>query len=225
MTLTMSDGPLASSHPGAVNYTIDGPKHLLFASAFPRRVRYVLGGETVLDSENGVLLHESNLLPVLYVPREDVRGELARDEKVTHCPFKGDATHYSLAGVSEAVWGYEEPLVDWLEGRVAFYADKLDSVHDEDEEVRGHLRDPYHRTDVRPRGDVLVLSETGLPNRIYAPRESVTQQLERSETTSHCPYKGDATYWHVDGRQDAAWSYEEPYDSVRAIAGHICFDS
>jgi len=62
-----------------------------------------------------------------------------------------------------------------------------------------------------------------LGTEVYVPREDITGTLERSEKTAHCPYKGDATYWHVDGTQDAAWSHEEPYDSVRPAAGHLRF--
>jgi uncharacterized protein (DUF427 family) len=224
MTLTRGGGPLSTPHPTDVNYTIEGPKHLLFLSPFPRRLRAEIGGDTIFETERGQLLHESNLGAVLYVPREDMCAEMAATETVTHCPFKGDATHWRVNGVEDAAWSYEEPLPQalWLKGMVALYKEKVDRWFDEDEEVRG-LRDPYHRCDVRRRGEELVLSETGLPNRIYVPRASVSAELERSDTTAHCPYKGDATYWHVDGEPDAAWSYEDPYDEVRLIRGHLCF--
>ena len=57
----------------------------------------------------------------------------------------------------------------------------------------------------------IVLSETGLPDRYYLPREDVQiDLLEPSETTSHCPFKGDATYFSAPGARDAFWVYEEP---------------
>ena len=132
----------------------------------------------------------------------------------------------------------------WLDGRLGFYWDRLDRWFDEDEEVHGHLRDPYHRVDARPSsravtvrvGDVVVatssrpvvVSETGLPNRWYLPTDDIrTELLVPSATTSHCPYKGDASYWSFrsDGVDvaDVAWSYEDPYDGVRLIAGHRSF--
>lgn len=242
MTLTRGGGPLSTPGPETVNYAIDGPGHRLLLETFPRRVRGELGDGTLFDSIRGHLLHESNLGPVLYVPRDDVRLELTRSETVTHCPFKGDATHFHVGEVNDVVWQYEQPLeaAPWLDGLVAFYTDKLDAIYDEDEPVRGHLRDPYHRTDVRrssrrvtvtANGEAvaesthaLVLSETGLPNRWYLPRADVSAELEPSEKTrTHCPYKGDANYFRVDGIADAAWSYSEPYDSVRPIAGHVSF--
>jgi uncharacterized protein (DUF427 family) len=224
MTLTRGGGPLSTPHPADVNYTIEGPKHLLFLSPFPRRVRAEIGGETVADTTSGHLLHESNLGAVLYVPREDVSAELTPSDTSTHCPFKGDASHWGINGVADAAWSYEDPLppARWLKGMVAFYKEKVDRWFDEDEEVRG-LRDPYHRCDVRRRGDELILSETGLPNRVYVPRDSVTGTVEPSQTTTYCPYKGDATYWNVDGVADAAWSYEDPFDEVLAIKGHLSF--
>jgi uncharacterized protein (DUF427 family) len=247
VTLTRGGGPLATPGPERVNYTLDGPGHRLLLHPFPRRVRAELGGETVLDTTHGFLLHESNIDPVLYVPVEDVRPEaLARTGHTTHCPFKGDATYWTLrAGGQErenAVWGYETPLDDapWLLGLVAFHPDKLDAWYDEDEPVRGRFRDPYHRVDalrssraVRVTlGDELVaessravlVSETGLPNRFYVPLEDVRAVLSDSETTSHCPYKGDARYFHVNGVRDAAWKYDEPFDGASALAGLLSFD-
>ena len=74
-----------------------------------------------------------------------------------------------------------------------------------------------------------VLAETGYPDRLYIPMDAVaTDVLVVSETMTHCPYKGDATYYHVhiDGEQldDAAWCYARPIDAVAAIAGHLAFD-
>jgi uncharacterized protein (DUF427 family) len=68
----------------------------------------------------------------------------------------------------------------------------------------------------------VLLSETGLPNRWYLPREDVAAPLRESQTRTHCPYKGDATYWHMGDREDAAWGYEAPFDGVTAIAGLVC---
>src|SRR5882724_3915776 len=108
MTLTRPAAPL-SVRPAEANYTIDGPKHRLFFEPHPRRIRAVFAGRTVLDTVRGRLLHESNLLPVLYVPIEDLDASLLEPtDHHTHCPFKGVASYWSLrAGerVSEnAVW-------------------------------------------------------------------------------------------------------------------------
>ena len=46
--------------------------------------------------------------------------------------------------------------------------------------------------------------------------------MTATETVTHCPFKGDATHWTVNGIPDAAWSYETPTDESRAIAGLVC---
>jgi uncharacterized protein (DUF427 family) len=76
----------------------------------------------------------------------------------------------------------------------------------------------------RPR----VLEETRCPTRWYLPRQDVrVELLERTNTHSHCPYKGDATYWSVRiGDRlvpDAAWSYEDPLPERDDIRGLLCF--
>jgi len=248
MSLTFPGAPLAAESPATTNYDIDGPKHRLFLHPFPRRVRARFAGETVLDSVRGALLHESQILPRLYVPLDDLRADLLeRTDHSTHCPFKGDASYWSLRvgdRVAEnAVWAYEDPLpaAAWLRGLASVYPERVDAWFDEDEEISGHLRDPYHRVDarrssrrieVRVNGDVVarserpvVVFETGLPLRFYLPREDVRADLRPSETTSVCPYKGLATYWSLDGIDDAAWSFEDPLESVLKARGNVCFDA
>ena len=67
----------------------------------------------------------------------------------------------------------------------------------------------------------VVLSETGIGDRYYLPREDVRMDLlEASETTSHCPFKGDATYLSAPGVDDAFWVYEAPdQEDAKPIAG------
>ncbi|MCZ4121907.1 DUF427 domain-containing protein [Streptomyces sp. H39-S7] len=70
----------------------------------------------------------------------------------------------------------------------------------------------------------LELRETGCPVRYYLPPEDVrTELLVASDTTTHCPFKGDASYWSVPGAADLVWAYHEPKDDVAAIKDHFCF--
>lgn len=254
VTLTLDGGPLSARPPQTVNYRVEGPRHRLLLTPFPRRVRAVLGGETVLDTRRGQLLHETAHLPQLYLPREDVRADLLEPtDHRTHCPFKGDASYLTVrargAVAEDAIWAYSEPLPEarWLRGLVAPYWGAMDGWWDEDEPVAGHLRDPYHRVDVRMSsrhvrvlvGDTVVaeadrvalLSETGLPNRYYLPPESVRADLlEESATRTICPYKGEARYRHLrvggsPGRRiaDAAWLYPEPLEGAAKARGHLSF--
>ena len=74
----------------------------------------------------------------------------------------------------------------------------------------------------------LAMRAPGTPDVQYVPRADVDMsRLIRSERTTHCPYKGDASYWSIrTGRRvvdNAVWSYEVPYPDVAAIAGHLAF--
>jgi uncharacterized protein (DUF427 family) len=89
-------------------------------------------------------------------------------------------------------------------------------------------RPSARRVEVRCGGELLAvsdraieLSETGAPVRFYLPPEDVrTDLLRPSDTTSHCPFKGDARYFSATGCEDAFWSYEEPPEhEARPIAG------
>lgn len=247
MSLTMEAGPLAPEAPGTVNYSIDGPPHKLYFSAFPRRVRAELAGAVIFETDGGMLLHETALLPKLYVPIVDMDNTLLEPtDHHTHCPFKGDASYHSIRvgdTVREnAVWSYPEPLppAAWLRDYRALYWWAADAWFDEDEQVYVHLRDPFHRVDTRPTrrhvrvsldgrllaesDDPVVLSETGLPNRWYLSDEDLRVELTPSGTTTGCPYKGWASYGSVDGVDDVAWRYEEPFSDVQRIAGRWAFD-
>lgn len=107
-----------------------------------RRVRLELGGETVVDTRDAILLHETGIRPRLYVPLADARAELLRpSDRHTHCPFKGDATYRSVeaggARSEDALWVYEEPIrkAHWLRGFAGVYEDRFDRLLDEDELV------------------------------------------------------------------------------------------
>lgn len=78
---------------------------------------------------------------------------------------------------------------------------------------------------VLARSDAAIeLREGRLPPRYYVPREDVRMELlHPSDTTSHCPFKGDAIYWSADGVPDVAWTYEDPLAGVAEIAGHLAF--
>ena len=59
----------------------------------------------------------------------------------------------------------------------------------------------------------------------YIPRQDVRMdRLVRTSHRTHCPFKGDASYFTlVDGPENAVWSYEEPYDEMLPIKGHLAF--
>ena len=91
------------------------------------------------------------------------------------------------------------------------------------------------RVTVRIHGDLvaesdaaLTLQEANYPAVQYIPIADVVAQLSRSDTETYCPYKGDASYYHVltahgETVDDALWTYEQPYPAVAAIAAHVAF--
>jgi uncharacterized protein (DUF427 family) len=116
---------------------LPGPDHPITISANPQRVRVTLGGRVIADTTRALTLRESTLPPVHYIPREDADMTLlARTEQSTHCPYKGDASYYSIAVdgrmVNNAVWSYEQPFPAMAEiaGHLAFYPRKVDAIEE-----------------------------------------------------------------------------------------------
>ena len=115
------------------------PNHRIRLKPAKARVRVKYNGETIADTTDALALEEpmgadtSTVAPVIYyIPRKDEKTErLVRTPKKTHCPFKGDATYYSIrAGGEEVVWSYEQPYDEMMaiKGRLAFYPDKVEVV-------------------------------------------------------------------------------------------------
>jgi uncharacterized protein (DUF427 family) len=130
-----------------------------------------------------------------------------------------------------------------LDGWVVVDFDAMETWHEEDGRVVGHVRDPYHRIDVFPtprhvrvslNGVLLAettraeaLFETALPPRWYMPRVDVKSELTESQKVTVCAYKGFATHWHVRVgnavMRDLAWSYEDPLRDGEQVRGRIAF--
>lgn len=252
MSLTLGPGPLAFANRDQFNVDLsNAPKHLLYLHDVDKRIRGLLDGETVVDTRGGKFLHESGMLPQWYLPLADIRADLlAESSTSTHCPFKGDASYYSLQVgdrlVEDAIWTYRTPNSEaaWLDGLAGFYFDRLDTWLEEDDEVFAHPRDPFHRVDthrtsrhvvvragnetVADTTKAIALFETGLGVRYYIPEGDVrTDFLTPSETSTRCAYKGTAGYRSLTvGAQtitDAAWFYAEPFNEARDIAGYLSF--
>jgi uncharacterized protein (DUF427 family) len=93
-----------------------------------RRVQVRINGETVADSRRALALTEGKLPTRWYLPREDISAELEPSEHRTTCPFKGEATHFSIGGEDAVAWSYEEPIeqVSAIRDLVAFYDERVD---------------------------------------------------------------------------------------------------
>lgn len=120
------------------------PGYVIALSRPTHRIRVVFNDETIADSGNVLLMQEQNHAPVCYFPQSDVAMRfLRRTDHSTHCPYKGDASYWTLsvAGKTEenAVWCYETPYdeVAEIKGYVAFYRDRMDGWFEDGEPVLG----------------------------------------------------------------------------------------
>jgi uncharacterized protein (DUF427 family) len=108
------------------------PDYRLVVSRAGARVQVVLRGEVIADTQDALAMKEGDYPVVYYVPRKDVKMErLERSTHRTHCPFKGDASYFSLKdGPRDAVWSYEQPFDEMaaIKEYLAFYPDKVDSI-------------------------------------------------------------------------------------------------
>ena len=112
-----------------------GPQHPITVEPAPGRVTVQVAGTPVADTSSALALQEANYPVVYYVPLADVRSEVLKpSDHTTYCPYKGDASYYSLATpngeVVDAVWFYAElySAVAEIAGHVAFYANKVDII-------------------------------------------------------------------------------------------------
>ena len=99
----------------------------------PHRIVVRAGGQVVADSSRALIMRATNSAPTHYIPREDVdMTRLRRTSHVTHCPYKGDASYWSISAAENAVWSYETPYDDVkaIEGYLAFYSDRVDSIEE-----------------------------------------------------------------------------------------------
>jgi uncharacterized protein (DUF427 family) len=212
VTLTSARGPLGPDPAGRFSPPI--APGTVFIEPHPPRVQAILGDATVIDTEAALLVHRPQQPPTYAFPLEVV-GDLPHEE------------------VEEAS-GYVR--VPW---------DAVDAWIEEGRRLVHYPPNPYHRVDCRPTKrrlrvevggttlvdthDTIIVFETSLEPKLYAPPSAVrTDLLERSETTTYCNYKGEATYWSatIDGTRhvDVAWSYEDALPESAVIQGWFGFE-
>jgi uncharacterized protein (DUF427 family) len=112
---------------------IPGPDHPITIEDTGQRVLARVGTRVVADTARALTLREAGYPPVQYIPLEDVDQKLLTPtETLTYCPYKGDASYYSIDldggnGLTDAVWTYREPYeaVAPIAGHVAFYTDRV----------------------------------------------------------------------------------------------------
>jgi uncharacterized protein (DUF427 family) len=247
MGLSWQQGPLGRNPNG--QFLVPGvPERVLYAEPLRRRMRAELGARTIVRSDGAVLLFEPGRYPVAYFPIADfAEGALKpTDHRTTH-PELGETAWFEVVGgtrhAPRGAWQHIA-LPDHaaiLEGKVALAWRAMDAFYEEDDRILGHAADPYHRIDIRHTsrhlvvraGDrvvadttsPLVLYESGFAPRWYVPRDDVlADALTPTDVHTFCPYKGIASYYDIEGVQNAAWSYRAPLDDMAAIADLVSFE-
>lgn len=116
---------------------IPGPDHPIAITPNPKRVVVTWNGRVVADSRKALTLKEASYPAVSYIPRGDVDMPLlTHSTHKSFCPYKGEASYYSIASDGErsenAIWSYEDPsdAVSEIKGYVAFYPDRVNSIEE-----------------------------------------------------------------------------------------------
>jgi uncharacterized protein (DUF427 family) len=247
MGLSWQQGPLGRNPNG--QFLVPGvPQRLLYAEPLRRRMRAELGGRTVVQSDDVVLVFEPGRYPVAYFPVADFAQGVLRptDHESTHRDLGRTTWFEVVSGNHRADRGAWQHVAlpdhaSILEGKVALAWRAMDAFYEEDDRILGHAADPYHRIDIRHTsrhlvvraGDQviadttnpLVLYESGFAPRWYVPRDDVVADaLTPNDLQTFCPYKGIASYYDTDGLRNAAWSYRAPLDEMAAIGDLVSFE-
>lgn len=116
---------------------VPGPDHPITITPNGKRVRVTFAGKVIADSTRTLTLKEASYPAVHYIPRADTdMSALARTDHHTHCPYKGDASYFTLSAsgkqAENAVWSYEQPFPAMAEIKeyLAFYPNKVDAIEE-----------------------------------------------------------------------------------------------
>ncbi len=215
-----------------------------------KRIRCFFNNNLVADSEQVMLKREFPM--VYFFPHKDVKEEFFQKNDInSHADSwgKSDSRDIKADGktAENAAWIYVEPeeaAPKEIGNYVAIKWEAMDFWFEEDEEVRVHPRDPYHRVDIcnssreikiKINGETIaathhpvVLFETGLPVRFYIRKTDINLKLlKATDHQTGCPYKGTASYYSVVSNgnilENIAWTYPFPNPEASKIKDMIAF--
>jgi uncharacterized protein (DUF427 family) len=232
-----------------------------------KRIRAMVGGRAVVDTVGALLVWEpKRITPIYAVSEVDLRAELAPPgQQAGDVPEHGFrmglegppaldprtafGRHTAAGEELDVVTSHARlpraafrPADPDLAGYVVLDFKAFDWLED-DEEIIGHPRDPFHRVDIRASSLTVeaaldgvtlaatngaqLLYETMLPVRYYIPPSDVRLDLmEESPKRTVCPYKGQASYWTYppsESGRNIAWSYDRRYPDAAQIHGLVSF--
>jgi uncharacterized protein (DUF427 family) len=111
---------------------IPGPDHPIAITQSDAHVVVRANGKVIADTRRALALQEASYPVAYYIPREDAdMALLERSDHASYCPYKGEASYYSVAGgTANAVWTYETPYeaVAEIREHLAFYPDRVDGI-------------------------------------------------------------------------------------------------
>ena len=114
-----------------------GHAHAISIKKNPNRIKVTFNETVIADTQKALVLKEGPLPPVNYIPREDVQmSYLQRTDHSTHCPFKGDASYFTVdvndKTEHNAVWTYEAPIdsVAQIKDYLVFYPEKMETIEE-----------------------------------------------------------------------------------------------
>lgn len=159
-----------------------GPDHPITLEPAAGRWRVEFNKHVIADSNDALILREAGCRPVVYFPRTDVAMEyMGRSNHHTQCPYKGEASYYTLTMDGEilenGVWSYEHPYeaMEPIAGRIAFYPEQVNIYQVEDAVVN-----PKHH-DRRDEIDEVQEMVRDQERRLHAPR-SVDEVVQHTDS-------------------------------------------
>jgi uncharacterized protein (DUF427 family) len=112
-----------------------GPTHPITVTPNSAHITVTVAGRVIADTSRALTLQEASYPAVQYIPIADVdTALLVRTDNATYCPYKGDASYYSIPVGGDrsvnAIWVYEDPhpAVAEIKDHVAFYPDRVDAI-------------------------------------------------------------------------------------------------
>lgn len=214
MSLTTGRGPLGTNRAG--RFTTPIPDGVAYVEPHARRVRAVVDGATVIDTEDVLLVHRPGATLVYAFPNEAI----------------GDLPHVPLPeadGYVEVRW---DSVDEWYEEGRRLVDYPPNPYHRVDcRPTRRRLVVTAQDHTLVDTDDTVILFETALDAKLYVRPDLVRgERLRRSDRSTYCNYKGWATYWDLHPGGDGAavpavaWSYEDPLPESEPIRGLLSFD-